>query len=199
MNCESIEHKILLAQSGELSGIGRWRLARHTRACPRCRQYQADLDRLTTVARSAGGDADVNGAVIERIRAAARRESSHSVEFRLRPNREPFGLMWRPALLYGALSILLLTGFWLAIRPSLRPQETRVAMVVPTPAPAPATQPAVAADWDDGVDSRIDEIGNLLAMASGEDGYADSSGAESETEDVNTIAEELLALEGEHI
>lgn len=193
MKCESIEQKILLAQSGELSGIGRWRLARHVRACTRCRQYEADLERLTVLARSA--DAEVSGAVLENIRAVARKERSRSVEIRLRPSREPAAVMWRPALLYGALSILFLVGFWLVIRPALRPAAPQVAEAQPAKAVASPAE----ADWDDSVDSRISELGDLLAMTSGDNGYSESYEVGADTEDINSMAQELLALEGQQI
>lgn len=190
MKCESAERNILLEQSGELAGLRRWLTGRHVRSCAKCRQYQADLDRLTAAAREALYGAAPGAGVMEQIRASARKEGSRSVEIRLRPGREPVGVVFRPAFMYAAIGLVVLAGFWLVLRPALRPAAAP-ARVATTTRPAPAAEPEVS--WDDNMDDDIASIGDMLAAAA-----EDSNGTES-VEDVDSLARELLELEGEPI
>lgn len=194
MKCESAEQNVLLEQSGELKGLRRWLTIRHVRSCAQCRQYRADLNRVTAAARDAMPDLAPGEGVMEQIRAVARKESSRSVEIRFRPSREPLSTIFRPALLYSALGLLVLMGFWLVLRPVLRPGAAPVQVArtpVPAAAPAPAAKPDVS--WDDDMDDQIASLGDMLAAASG-----DSNGADT-IEDMDSVARELLELEGEEI
>ncbi|MFH0954288.1 MAG: zf-HC2 domain-containing protein [Verrucomicrobiota bacterium] len=189
MKCESTERDILLAQSGELSWLKRRLLERHLAVCPRCRGTQVELDRLAGLVRGTSEALDVSQAVIERIHAVARKEQSKSESFRLHPSREPFHVIWRPALLYAAVGVVLLTGFWLVLRPALQP----------TPAPVQVTRQAAPVTpetaWEDSVDDEIAAIDQSLVSVSD-----DSSGTESaESEDLDAMARELLELEGMQI
>ncbi len=78
---------------------------------------------------------------------------------------------WRPALAFALLAVALLGG-WFMIRPSPAPQVTEADLA-----------------WDNGIDAEISELNSLLA----------SSADESETTDLETIASELLELEGSEI
>lgn len=189
MKCESTERSILLAQSGELSWLKRRLLERHLAVCPRCRGCQVELDRLTGLVRGASAGPDVNQAVLDRIHAVARKEQSRSVGFHLHPSREPFLVTWRPALLYAAVGVVLLTGFWLVLRPALQQAPAPIQV---TKQAAPLT---IETAWEDNVDDEIAAIDQSLVSVSD-----DSSGTESaESEDLDTMALELLELEGKQI
>lgn len=174
MKCEAYRDWILLEQSGELPAFRARRLSRHVAGCADCRAYRHDLLRVMEAAREP--EAATAPAVLDRIRSTARREAGRSVEIRLRPS--PLPATWRPALVYAALSVVALLGFWLVIRPALSPTA------VP---PSPALAAKAEYRWEDDLDTRIAEVQSLLASASTTDS--------AEPDDVNSIAEELLQLE----
>jgi hypothetical protein len=182
MKCESMEKKILLAQSGELSWIGRQRLARHLGGCANCRRFDQELNRATAAWRTPQTVPDVGPAVLERVRVAARKRTSRSELIHIRPGREPLSVTLRPATIYPALCVLLLTGFWLAIRPALH--QPQIAQTEPIP--------AAVGDWDTAnIDTQIKDISDRLNVAAAE---GDLSSVDNE--DVDSIARELLKLEG---
>ena len=185
MKCESNRKRVLLAQSGELSWLGKRTLARHLRACPTCRQFESDLRGLTHQARAAASEVEISPAVFERIRAAARRENSRSELIHIHPSREPFSITFRPAIIYTAAAILLLTGFWLTLRPVLRqPQMAEIT--------APSS---IAGEWDTaGIDSQIENLNDRLDLAATSEDTIDI-----ENTDIDSIARELLELEGQQI
>ena len=71
MNCETWQQKILLAQSGELSGRESRALEEHLAACPSCRAYSESLKRLTSAAREPSGIEMPGAAAMAQIRRAA--------------------------------------------------------------------------------------------------------------------------------
>ena len=189
MKCESVQKQVLLAQSGELSWLGRRSLSRHIRDCASCRQFQAALNGITAQVHRSGPDVAVSSAVLERIQSAARKEKSRSELIHIRPNREPLSAVFRPALIYSAAAIMLLTGFWLTVRPILnQPQMAERS-------PLPST----GEDWDTAaIDTQIDELSTWIDVASTDD-EAPAVSNETENDDVNSIARQLLELEGERI
>jgi hypothetical protein len=182
MKCESIRKKLLLAQSGELSRFGRLGLARHLRGCAHCRRFDQELNRVTAALRTPRVVPDVGPVVLERLRVAARKQTSRRELIRIRPGREPLSVTLRPMTIYSALCILLLTGFWLAIRPALhQPQVARTEPI-----------PAVSGDWDTAnIDIQIEDLSDRLDVAA-----ADEDLLSAETEDIDSIARKLLKLEG---
>ena len=185
MKCESAQKQVLLAQSGEFSWLGRRGLSRHLRDCATCRQFEAALNGITEQVRRSGPDVAVSPDVMDRIRAAARRENSRSELIHIHPSREPLSAIFRPAIIYSAAAILLLTGFWLTVRPALNQPQ-----VAEQTAPS-----AVSEDWDTaGIDTQIETLDDWLEVAS-----ADEDTADSEPLDIDSIARELLELEGQQI
>lgn len=189
MKCNHTEKNILLAQSGELGFIGRWRLTRHLSACPTCRAYQAHLQSLTQLVRDHSAGGDIRDPVIEQILGAAKKESSRSYEIRFRPSRESPVRQWRYAILYSALSVLLLTGLILLTLPHRAPVQT--AATVPAVVSAPVA-------WEDDFDEEISNLGSDLQLAMSDD-WINSSAEENSDEDIDTIARELLSMEGQKI
>ena len=88
--------------------------------------------------------------------------------------REPGGaaLRWQPAVAFVVVALVALSGLFL-----LRS----------TPVTAPVAEADLA--WDNGIDAEISELNSLLA----------SSDEDSDTTDLETIASELLELEGSEI
>jgi hypothetical protein len=189
MKCESVEKQVLLAQSGELTWLGRRGLSRHLRVCASCRQFQAALNGITTQVHRSGPDVAVSSAVLDRIRSATRKEKSRSELIHIRPSRERFSAVFRPAIIYSAAAIMLLTGFWLTLRPALnQPQVTER-----------KPMPSTGEDWDTAaIDTQIDELSTWIDVASTDDDLPAVS-SETENDDVNSIARQLLELEGEQI
>ncbi len=183
MNCEATRNLILLDQSGELSAFGRRRLARHVEACADCRSYRDELDRITTATRNAADEDAVSAVTLDRIRAAARKAGSRSEEIRFRPSRQSWAEMWQPALLYSTLSVVVAIGFLLIVRPFVRPSL----QVAAQPAPAAVDENS----WDSGFDDQISQLDDLVANIPSE--------WTAETDDVDTMARELLALEEQKI
>ena len=182
MKCESMERKILLAESGELSWIGRQRLARHLGRCANCRRFDQELNRMTAALRTSQAVPDISPAVLERVRVAVRKQTSRSELIHIRPGREPLSVTLRPATIYSALCVLLLTGFWLAIRPALH--QPQVAQI--------ESAPSVGGDWDmANIDTQIADLSDRLDVAA-----TVENPPSSENEEVDSIARELLKLEG---
>ena len=191
MKCKHTEKNILLAQSGELGSIGRWRLVRHLSRCPKCNAYQKDLQALTHVVRNSPFDAEIRDPVIEQILNVAKKESSRSYEIRFRPSHESPLRQWRYAIIYSALSVLLLTGLVLITLPDREAP-------VQTAATAPA-HTATPIAWEDDFDEEISDLGSDLQLATSDDWLGSSSSDENSGEDIDSIARELLSMEGQQI
>lgn len=185
MKCKSIEKK-LLAQSGELSWIGRQKLVRHLRGCAHCRRFDEDLNHVTAALRTPGVVPNIGSEVLERLRVAARKQTSRRELIHIRSGHgEPLSVTLMPAMIYSALCILLLTGFWLVIRLALHPPQIA------------QTKPAlwVGGDWEmANIDTQIAELSDRLDVAATVEDLLPS-----ENEDIDSIARELLKLEGQQI
>ena len=183
MKRETAERWMLLEQSGELDPVRRWLLKRHLARHPGDRAFQDDMNRIVRDARSLNDLPDISAQVRAAIRVAA-------------ANREPRDAAWgwQPALVFTTLTLLLLTG-WLMNRPVTLPTQTEVA-VAPADKTAPGTADAELA-WDNGIDKEISELQSQFAMAS--DDAETSETQSTETSDLETIATELLQLEGSKI
>jgi len=189
MKCESVQKQILLAQSGELSWLGRRGLLAHLRDCASCRQYAAALNGITVQVHRSEPDVAVSSVVLDRIRSAARKENSRSELIHIRPSREPFSAIFQPAIIYSAAAIMLLVGSWLTFRPVLNQPQ-----VVEQKA-----TPAIGEDWDTAsIDTQIETLDDWLDVASTVDDIPTVSNG-TDNEDVNMIARELLELEGQQI
>jgi hypothetical protein len=183
MNCETMKRRALLDQSGELSWWGRRRLNAHLERCADCRAFRNELRRLTDVVRSVHWDESFDARLADRIAAAAPAPAAHTER-----RRERFShLSWQPVLAYSALSVFLALVFVLVLRPFHRP--TTVARVTP------AAKSEIA--WDAELDDRIATLDSLLNRAGSD--WNDMEAAATENGDLDSIATQLLALEGEQI
>jgi hypothetical protein len=191
MKCESVQKRILLAQSGELSWFGRLSVSSHLRGCAACRQFEAALNGITSQVHGSEADLSVGAAVLDRIQHAARKESSRSELIHIRPSHEPFSSIFRPAIIYSAAALMLLVGFWLTVRPALNQPQVAEQKATPTI--------ATSGDWDTaGIDTQIETLDDWLDVASTDGDISDETNG-NETEDVNSIARQLLEMESEQI
>jgi hypothetical protein len=97
MNCNRVQQALLLEASGE---IGRWRrhrLHRHLAVCPACRQWQADLGRLTALERPLRSAPVFNPALFPQARL---------------PHRSPVPFVVFPALAAALALLLAGAGWW---------------------------------------------------------------------------------------
>ncbi|HOW97571.1 MAG TPA: hypothetical protein P5567_06545 [Kiritimatiellia bacterium] len=181
MNCETTRNRILLDQSRELSRVGRWLLAGHLARCPECRAYRAGLTGLAGAVRQVRWDESFDAGLAGRVAAGAAVPAPRAKRGR---ERAPVFLA-RPALAYGALSVLLALAFVLILRPFQRPP------------PLARTAPDSALAWDADVDDRLATLDVLVNQDDAD--WTETSGAAADSGDVDSIARQLLELEGEQI
>ena len=175
MNCETMKNQVLLDQSGEISWWSRRRMNAHLAACADCRAFRDDLRRLTDAVHSVRWDEGFAPPLARRITAVApRRERTPAVS-------------WQPAFAYAALSVLLALAFVLVLRPFHRPVEIARA----------TSDTAVEFAWDADLDDRIATLDSLLNRADTD--WSDTGTTATDNGDVDSIAQQLLALEGEQI
>lgn len=188
MKCDTIERDILLEQSGELGWLGRRRLARHLPGCAACRAHREQLLGLARLAASESFDAPAAESLERIVNFARKQLPSRADAISLRPSRASPWVTWRPALAYAGFGIVVATMFTLMMRPYLQPAQLA------------ATPPAAAvsvADWSaDDLDSRISDLSSL-AVLNGDD-WTGSATTET-SEDLDAVATELLAWEGQTI
>ncbi len=189
MKCEHAEQNILLAQSNELSWLGRRRLNRHLAGCPSCRTYRDELGRLTTLARHANAALDVPEVPLTRL---TNRGRNYPVRFL--PTREPLTVTFRPAFIYASISLMMVLALFLILRPYLRPVQVANLQEPATQAIHPTSAETFDSAWTNGFDDEISEVNSSLAMASSENLFS-----ELDSEDLNSVAGELLELEGQKI
>lgn len=175
MNCEAMKNRILLDQSGELSWWGRRRLNSHLAHCADCRAFHNGLAHLTASVRRVPWAEGFATPLARRVTAAAPRRERATVA------------SWHPAFAYAALSVLLAMAFVLVLRPFHRTTET-----AGTP---PGAELEIA--WDADLDDRIATLDSLLYGADSD--WSDMETAAAENGDLDSIATQLLALEGEQI
>lgn len=175
MNCETMKNRILLEQSDELSWWARRRLVAHLARCSACRTYQQQLINLTEAVRRVPWEKGFATPLARRVLAATSARERNTA------------LSWQPALAYGVLSVLLALSFTLMMRPF-----HWVETVADTPS-VKATELA----WDANLDDRIATLDHLLNEADLD--WSDGERSGSENGDIDSIAQQLLALEGEQI
>jgi hypothetical protein len=168
MKKETIERWVLLDSTGELDAVRRWLLRRQPEA-DRIRRDVQDLVRSAGPAETAGP----SDAVLLAIEREARRMHAG----RPGPDRAS---AWRPVLALASVAAIALAA-WLAVRPA--PEVT-------APQAAPA-DPELA--WDNGIDTDLAELKSLVAMATDE---TESSADATAATDINSLASELMELEG---
>ena len=177
MKCTQAEQAILLQDSGELGGLGRYQLGRHVAGCAACQAYQAEL-RATRAALHAVAAPALSAPQRAVILDAAGPDRRALIT--LVPTRQPVS-WWRPALAAAALVALLSAAVhWY---PGSSPNAPQLAE-------SPA--PAVALSMDDAVDAEIDALQALLVASLGD--TTEASTAEN-LPDEDTLARELLALQ----
>jgi hypothetical protein len=181
MKRKTMEDRILLAQSGELSPRKRARLERYLEQDSDRRAYREALDGLTRLVRQCRTEEDVSDHALRRIHAAAER----GLEARRRPAAHP---SWRPALACAAAALALFAAGLLALHRLRGPSGPE--RVEHRQAPEAA---AVTA-WDAGLDKEIEALDEMLTLALGNAG----DGAPA-AESLDELARELLELEGMEI
>jgi hypothetical protein len=181
MNMEKARNDVLLHQSGELSGWGRWRLRRALERSEPLRAYARELDALLRNTRRLPLDRAPSDFSRHRILAEARRSLAPAA-----------ARISRPALALAALAILLaIAGWWLwpgrppHSSPALAQQDDRT--------PPRATEELA---WNNGIETQLAELGSLLASGSLDSGALWDAGTEWNDD---AIAEELLKMEGANI
>lgn len=173
MNCEAMKNWILLEQSGELSWWARRRLHAHIAGCPGCRAFRQELMQLTGAVRRMSWD--------EGFTALPVRPASAAVKMR---RRGPLPY-WQPAFTYAALSVLLALTFVLVLQPFRLARETAV------------VAPDGEGTWDTLLDDRLAALYTWLNGARAE--WSDAGTASADNGDVDALAQQLLAWEGEQI
>lgn len=176
MNCESMKNMVLLDQSGELSFWKRRRLTAHLERCEDCRAWKTELLRVTDGVRGVAWE-DALDIPASRLRAA------WPAAVRRRPGQFTREETWRPALVYATLSVALAVLFVLLARPFHQGVQTAARQALP-----------VETNWDRELDDRIASLGQWMQAA--ESDWSDVDATES---DIDSIALQLLALEGERI
>ena len=197
MNCEKAQHRMLLNQSGELSGFFRRGLDRHLERCAVCRAYRAQLQSLTDAVRQEPAPAPLAAWQRDPILGAARRQLNRERRQMHLPSREPWSVTWRPAVLYASLGVLLLTAFWLIVRPVLR--EDRWAQALPEPS-ATAVRETAAIMTETETEERLD--GDLELLSSEITQWPDDwnvSQSAKNGDSLDDIALELIQLEASTI
>ncbi|MFH0907895.1 MAG: hypothetical protein V1929_03960 [bacterium] len=181
MKRETAEQWMLLEQSGELGPIRRWRLRRHLARHPQDRQFLADADRIMRDARTLADIPELSAQARAAIRVAASERAMAGTTLR-----------WQPALAFAVLAIALLGG-WFLLR------STPETVPAPQVAKAPAVKAAPDIDlaWDNGIDAEIREMENLFAMSPDDTDTTETQN--SDASDIESIASELLQLEGYEI
>ena len=182
---------LLLNETNELSWWGRWRLRRALRRDPQAAQVQADIDSLQQSFRESSKPEGPAPHIVERIKqeAAAHRDRQDRRQERLAP--EPFVRLWRPALIYGTISLLLIIAGTLFILmpedPSLRADRVH-------------PEPIVMAEalWPETLERRVAELETELADLEQDMNLAWLS-MDPLWDEVNELAEELMKLEDQQI
>lgn len=183
MKKKSIQDRILLSQSGELSPRERSRLEEDLERDASGRAYRADLDALAAMSREPSSRPDVSEATVQHIHRAAA-DATHAAGSK-RARRQVTS--WTPALAYAAAALVLLaTGAFLVQRLRV-PGADEMAREQTPPSPA-ATE---ALSWDDPFDAEIEALDEMLAMVFAED---EEEGSASES--LDDLAAELIELEG---
>ena len=174
MKCEQARMDILLEHAGELGSWRRSGLARHMEGCSACRQYRDDLAQIATATRMVEQPTVDRLAMQMLLNEAQRmldRKAVPAVESRLwkvfQTLENPLPAL-RPALAVAAVALLLAGGVWLVRLHS-----------------------GVAMAWNDGVDQQIDRLEASLASLS-----QDADGNRTSNADAETIASQLLEVEG---
>jgi hypothetical protein len=184
MNCGQAEKLILLRQSRELPRWNRWRLSSHQAQCPHCAAFAQDLAELTAHARA--DHADPHPQTLGHILAFAEQQAQRTRRRRIPGDAEPWFLIWRPAILYGALSVLLLVTFILLTHPA------RTRLDPQTPMPGANGDMA----WNDQMDEQFENFSTIETDESSlwpSDSLTEVS--DCDPGDINCIATELLKLE----
>ena len=118
MNCNKSQRLILLADSDELSARQQAALGRHLEACPDCRAYRQQTERLLSAARSALPETEPHPSTFVRIREAAEAGPPARL-LRLSP--------MTVRALAAAAAVLVAVGLWFAkppAQPLAKPVDT---------------------------------------------------------------------------
>ncbi len=190
---DRIKRYILLEQSGELSPRRRAWLARQVERNPDARAWRDThidlIERIKMTAR----DEPLPDFTWEQIKAAGRAEIQRESRERRRRPAADFVLTWKPALIYGSLSVLLI-GVWFWWASPDRPGRDMAAVQQPAPVVA---DPDLTIEWHDPIDAQIAELYALLdATLDDVTSTSDPNGTYNLDDELNNMAYELLSMEG---
>ena len=180
MNCSQSQKYILLHLSGELNRLRYQRLQHHMKQCESCRRFSAEVNILQDTIQKDLSDRTIPAFTKQSIMDAAEREWQRKTKRHKTPT-----LTWKPAFAYAALSILVLLTFLVIVQPLRQP----------APSDETTAQPIIA-QWQDNIDEELDQIDELLTLASIDPTTTDNGSSGNDDMDINQIAEELLTLEG---
>ena len=198
MKRKTLERWMLLEQTGELSLLARWLLARELKKDPAARRYQQDMMRMTTYYRDRDESRNVADSSIAAIMAAAKEKAEEPEERVYQPTVTP-SFSWQPALVYAAAALAILLTGWFVLKNNLSEPSNPIAQES-KPEAIPDQKLAAQYQWDDSIDNDIDNLESMLVMASYEWAENEETAPDiSEDIDTDEIANELLNIQGSNI
>lgn len=197
MKCASCQKSLLLVLSHEASRWTQWRVDRHLRSCETCRRFREQY--LVCMQTVRATSPEPNEQLMQTIVSFARRHAIRSKSEAHAPRSVPEYLLFRPAWIYGALSVVVLVVFVTIMSPMFRISPTDVAVHDTQRVGEVATAVSIpSVGFENNVDEQLDELALLLELTTEEAILSDNDIAItwSETEQ---LAQELLKWEDAQI
>ncbi len=183
---------LLLDESGELSWWNRRRIRRALRRDPEAARLQAGLKSLLRASRESAPPPGPSPHVWERIREEAAEHLNRLERLETRRAPEPFARLWRPALVYGTISLLLLAAA-VGLYVSMPRDELHWAK-----SPGPEPVPYAAVSWPETLERDMTELESELAALERDMDLAHLFQDPLWIE-ISELAEELIRLEDQPI
>lgn len=182
MKRDTLEKWIFLSQSGELDQVRRYLLNRALARDPELQRFANDVERLMAITH-AWSVAQPGPHTAEAIHArlAAPPDRREIIEIRPHPIRR----LW--PILAGATALILAIALGTLRSPNTDPTRAQ------TPAPLAADEALLV--WDDQIDVELDNLMELVSLASVEESVRPDAMAEDE----ESLIREWMALEGINI
>ncbi|MFC1461869.1 hypothetical protein ACFLQR_05065 [Verrucomicrobiota bacterium] len=182
MNCRQAERWVLLMRSGELPLRKQTRLERHVSACPRCRAYREDVDRILAAVEQGLQSEEPGAGALVAIRNAARDRVSTRQGSGERMGSLVF-VRWRPLLACAAGVLICVAGWYmLAGRQS--------------PSPVIKVSEQALPAFEDELAPPSGSLYELTIVAVEEDVHFERISDLADRPDVSLVERELMILEG---